>query len=66
MLEGTKNKPRPEEELNWMIKSRATWIYKGDSNTKFLHNYASHHKQKKVLYRSQKMKMVIVSTHLVI
>ena len=33
-LEATKNKLLLDEERDWRIKSRATWVAKGDNNKK--------------------------------
>jgi hypothetical protein len=37
-LEGKKNKLLEWEESKWRMKSRATWLPKGDENTKFFYN----------------------------
>ena len=42
LLKKTKNKLILEEDLDWRIKSRATWIVEGDTNTKYFQNFASH------------------------
>jgi exonuclease III len=39
-----------EEEQRWRLKSRATWLNSGDSNTKYFHRVASHNRDKKLIW----------------
>lgn len=49
-LKETKNKLLLVEELDWRIKSRATWIAEGDSNTKYFHHFVAYRKQKNTIW----------------
>lgn len=42
----SKNKLFLEEEMEWRIESRATWVNEGDKKTKLFHNFVAHHKLK--------------------
>jgi len=41
MLEQRKEGLLREVKISWRLKSIATWIAKGDKNTKLLHNYVN-------------------------
>jgi hypothetical protein len=39
-----------EEENCWRLRSRATWLKSGDSNSKFFHKVASYNRNKKFIW----------------
>jgi hypothetical protein len=39
-----------EQENAWRLRSRATWLKSGDSNTKYFHNLASYNRSKKSIW----------------
>jgi hypothetical protein len=49
-LEDSRDTLLREEEFAWRLRSRATWLKNGDSNTKYFHNVASHNRQKKLIW----------------
>jgi hypothetical protein len=53
MLERNRAHILREEEKCWRLRSRATWLKWGDSNTKFFHNLASHNRNKKQIWSIQ-------------
>jgi hypothetical protein len=50
VLEEKRKKFLLDEEETWRQKSRAIWLQQGDQNTKFFHHYASHRKNRKLLW----------------
>jgi hypothetical protein len=38
------------EENRWRLKSRALWLTSGDNNTRFFHRFASHRRNKKLIW----------------
>jgi hypothetical protein len=38
------------EEKAWRLRSRATWLKSGDSNSKYFHNVASYNRNKKLIW----------------
>ena len=50
LLDERRNKLLLDEELDWHIKIRETWIPKGDNNTKYFHNFSSSHKIKNTIW----------------
>jgi hypothetical protein len=38
------------DENRWRLKSRALWLTSGDSNTRFFHRFASHRRNKKLIW----------------
>jgi hypothetical protein len=53
-LESNRNNHLRNEEETWRIRSRATWIQSGDSNTKFFHKMASYNRNQKHIWELQK------------
>jgi hypothetical protein len=49
-LESSRNALLREEENRWRLRSRATWLRSGDSNTKFFHKVASFNRNKKYIW----------------
>jgi hypothetical protein len=49
-LEATHTLILREEEDRWRLKSRALWLTSGDSNTRYFHRFASHRRNKKLIW----------------
>jgi hypothetical protein len=49
-LECSRNTLLREEENRWRLRSRATWLRSGDSNTNFFHKVASFNRNKKYIW----------------
>jgi hypothetical protein len=49
-LEADLNLILREEEDRWRLKSRALWLTSGDSNTRYFHRFASHRRNKKLIW----------------
>jgi len=43
-----------QEEVEWRLKNRATWLIKGNQNTKFFQNYMKHQKNIKKTWEIRK------------
>jgi hypothetical protein len=49
-LEATRLHILQAEEKRWRLKSCALWLSSGDSNTRFFHRFASHRRNKKLIW----------------
>jgi len=49
-LEASRRHMLQADEIRWRLKSRATWISSGDSNSRFFHRFASHRRNKKLIW----------------
>jgi hypothetical protein len=49
-LESNRASILSDEEKAWRLRSRATWLKSGDSNSKFFHNVASYNRCKKTIW----------------
>jgi hypothetical protein len=50
LLESRRNSILRSEENAWRLRSRATWLKSGDSNSKFFHKVASFNRYKKSIW----------------
>jgi hypothetical protein len=49
-LEATRLHMLQANEIRWRLKSRALWISSGDNNSRFFHRFASHRRNKKLIW----------------